>query len=152
MPAAAGVGIMGVGDTLVDGVEGLTAVICARGCMPAAAGVGIMGVGDTVVDGVEGLVGGTVVVGGSVNVNWSAAEAALVPPEVVTVISTVPVPAGEVAVILVSEFKVKLTAWVNPKYTLVAPVNPLPEIVIEFPPAGDPLLGEMLVMPGGARH
>jgi hypothetical protein len=45
-------------------------------------------------------------VGGGSYVYWSAAEVALVPPGVVTVISTVPVPAGETAVIWVAELTV----------------------------------------------
>ena len=52
--------------------------------------------------------------------NLSAALAALVPLDVVTVISTVPVPAGEVAVIEVAEFTVKALAALEPKCTLVA--------------------------------
>jgi hypothetical protein len=47
-----------------------------------------------------------VTVGTGAYVNWSAAEVGLVPPGVVTVISTVPVPAGETAVILVAELTV----------------------------------------------
>ena len=40
-----------------------------------------------------------VTVGGGLYVNWSALEVAVVPAGVVTVMSTVPVPAGETAVI-----------------------------------------------------
>ncbi len=50
-------------------------------------------------------------------VNWSAGEVALVPPAVVTVTSTVPAPAGEVAVIEVALFTVKLVAAVAPNFT-----------------------------------
>ena len=42
--------------------------------------------------------------------NWSAGEVAEVPPGVVTVTSTVPLPAGEVAVIEVAESTVTLVA------------------------------------------
>jgi len=39
-------------------------------------------------------------------VNWSAELVALVPPAVTTVMSTVPVPAGDVAVICAAELTV----------------------------------------------
>jgi len=57
------------------------------------------------------------VMGAGVYVNRSVDEVALVPPGVVTVISTVPaIPvAGDVAVIDESEFTVKLPACVLPK-------------------------------------
>ena len=42
--------------------------------------------------------------------NWSAADVADVPPRLVTATSTVPVPAGDVAVIDVAELTVKLVA------------------------------------------
>ena len=74
--------------------------------------------------------------------NWSAAEVADVPPAVVTLTSTVPVPAGEVAVIEVAELKVKLVAAVAPNVTAVAPVKLVPVIVTLVPPEVDPLLGE----------
>jgi hypothetical protein len=59
----------------------------------------------TVVPPASGPVAGVtpVTVGTGSYVYWSAAEVALVPPGVVTVISTVPVPAGETVVILVAE-------------------------------------------------
>ena len=74
--------------------------------------------------------------------NWSAAEVADVPPVVVTVMSTVEVPAGAVAVIWVAEVTVKLVAAVAPNVTAVAPVRLVPVIVTLVPPEGDPLLGE----------
>ena len=52
-----------------------------------------------------------------------------VPPGVVTVTSTVPVPAGLSAVIVVSLTTVTLVAAVVPKSTAVAPVKPVPVIV-----------------------
>ena len=53
-----------------------------------------------------------------VNVNWSAAPVALVPPGVVTVMSTVPALwAGEVAVIDVALLTVNVVAAVAPKLT-----------------------------------
>jgi hypothetical protein len=72
-------------------------------------------------------------------VNWSAVTAALVPPAVTTSIFTVPLPAGETAVMLVPEFIVKLVAAILPKLTAVAPVKLLPVTVTEVPPAAGPL-------------
>jgi hypothetical protein len=68
------------------------------------------------------LVGETeVTVGAATKVNWSAALAAVVPPGVVTVTSTVPVDsAGETAVMLVSELIVKLVALTEPNWIAVA--------------------------------
>ena len=53
------------------------------------------------------------------------------PAGVVTVTSTVPVPAGLSAVIVVALTTVKLVAGVVPKSTAVAPVKPVPVIVTE---------------------
>ena len=80
----------------------------------------------------------------------SAVVMALVPPGPVTVMSTtdVAVPAGEVAVIEVFEFTVKLVAGDEPKLTVVAPVKPLPVIVTVSPPAGVPTVGVMELMTG----
>ncbi len=75
---------------------------------------------------------------------------ALVPPVVVTVISTVPTPAGDVAVICVAELTVKLTAGVPPNCTAVAPVKLVPVMVTVVPPAVGPLVGEIPVTVGGA--
>ena len=61
--------------------------------------------------------------------NWSAALVALVPPGVVTVTSTVPVPAGAVAVMPVALLTVKLAAAEAPKLTALAPVKPVPVTV-----------------------
>jgi len=72
---------------------------------------------------------------------------ALVPPGVVTLISTVPAPAGEVAVRLVAELYVTLAARV-PNVTVDGLVNPVPVMVTEVPPAADPPAGEMLVTVG----
>jgi hypothetical protein len=68
-------------------------------------------------------------------VNWSPEVAALVPPTVVTVTSTVPVPAGETAVIELAELTVKLVALVAPNLTAFAPVKPVPLTVTVVPPA-----------------
>ena len=65
-----------------------------------------------------------------------------------TLISTVPVPAGEVAVRLVAELYVTLASIV-PNVTVDALVNPEPVIVTTVPPAAGPLAGEMLVTVGG---
>ena len=80
--------------------------------------------------------------------NWSAAEVGDVPPTVVTLTSTVPVPAGEVALIDVAEFTVKPVAEVAPNVTAVAPEKPLPVIVTVVPPASGPDVGEMDVTAG----
>ena len=71
------------------------------------------------------------------------------PPRAVTRTSTVPVPAGEVAVIEVAEFTVKPVAGVAPKLTAVAPVKPVPVMVTEVPPATGPDVGEIEVTTGG---
>ena len=85
----------------------------------------------------EGLTLLTVGVG--VNVYWSAAVLALVPPGVVTVTSTVPaVPAGAVAVILVALLTVTFAALVGPNLTAAAPVKLVPVIVTVVPPAVGP--------------
>src|SRR5215813_12767219 len=77
--------------------------------------------------------------GAATNVNRSFELTALVPPAVVTVMSTVPAFAtGETALIDVSPFTVKLAAGVPPKPTAVAPVNPVPPIVTAVPPAVGP--------------
>jgi hypothetical protein len=81
-------------------------------------------------------------------VYWSAADIAEVPPAVVTRTSTVPVPAGAVAVIEVSLVTVKPVAGVGPKFTAVAPVNPVPVRVTVVPPAVGPAIGEMPVTTG----
>ena len=62
--------------------------------------------------------------------------------------STVPVPAGDVAVIEVAELTVKPVAGVAPKLTAVAPVNPVPVTVTEVPPAVGPAVGEIEVTVG----
>jgi hypothetical protein len=83
-------------------------------------------------------------------VNWSAADVAEVPPGLVTRRSTVPAPAGDVAVIDVAELTVKLVAAVAPKVTAVAPVNPVPVTVTTVPPAVGPAVGEIEVTVGAA--
>jgi hypothetical protein len=81
-------------------------------------------------------------------VNWSAADVALVPPGVVTVTSTVPAPAGEVAVICVALLNVNVVAAVAPNFTAVAPVKFVPVMVTTVPPAAGPLAGLTLLTVG----
>ena len=80
--------------------------------------------------------------------NLSAELAALAPPADVTVTSIVPVPAGDVAVILVLLLTVTEVAALLPKRTAVAPVKLRPVIVTVVPPNGEPLLGEIAVIAG----
>ena len=76
---------------------------------------------------------------------------ALLPPEFVTVTSTVPLPAGEVAMIDVALLTVNEVAAVPPNRTAVAPVKLLPVMVTGVPPAAGPLFGEIDVTVGAAR-
>jgi len=76
-------------------------------------------------------------------VNWSAEPVAEVPFGVVMITSTVPLPAGLVAVIWVSLLTVKLLAAAPPNETPVAPVKPEPLMVTLVPPAAGPLDGLM---------
>lgn len=62
------------------------------------------------------------------------------PLELLTVTTTVPAPAGEVALITVSLTTLNF-ADVAPKSTVEAPVNPDPVMVTEVPPAAGPLVG-----------
>ena len=83
--------------------------------------------------------------------NWFEAPVALVPPVVVTVTFTTPAaPAGAVAVSCVAEFTVKPMAFVAPKCTAVAPVNPVPVIVTLVPPDVEPELGLSALTVGAA--
>jgi hypothetical protein len=81
-------------------------------------------------------------------VNLSAAEVSEVPPTVVTVTSTAPAPGGEVAVIDVAEFTVKLVALLAPNFTAVAPVKPVPVIATDVPPIAKPEVGAIDVTDG----
>jgi len=83
-------------------------------------------------------------------VNWSAAEVAEVPPAVVTVTSTVPVPAGEVAVIDVALLTTIPVAALAPNVTAEAPVSPVPVMVTLVPPARTPAFGLTPVTVGTA--
>jgi hypothetical protein len=68
-----------------------------------------------------------------------------VPLGVVTVIATVPVPDGAVAMMDESAVTPKLVAAVVPKSTALAPENPEPLMVTRVPPVGGPKLGLMLL-------
>lgn len=70
--------------------------------------------------------------------NLVADETAFVPPGVITVMSTVPVPRGEEAVIWVSLFTVNV-AKDAPNLTDVALLNPVPVMTTAVPPFSDPL-------------
>ncbi|GGO94312.1 hypothetical protein GCM10012280_48840 [Wenjunlia tyrosinilytica] len=74
----------------------------------------------------------------------------LVPPGAVTVTWTMPVPAGEIATICVSELTMNEGAGVAPKRTLVAPLNAVPVTVTGVAPTGGPEVGETEVTLGGA--
>jgi hypothetical protein len=62
--------------------------------------------------------------------------------------STVPLPAGDTAVMLVAEFTVKLVAVVLPKLTAFALVKFAPVMATEVPPALGPLAGAMVSTAG----
>ena len=66
----------------------------------------------------------------------------------VTVTSTVPLPAGELAVIEVAELTVTEPAAVPPKLTVSPEAKPVPVIVTLVPPATGPLVGAMWVTVG----
>ena len=65
-----------------------------------------------------------------------------------TVTSTVPLPAGDVAVTWVAQFTTTLVAAVVPNLTPVAPVKLVPVMVTEVPPAVVPEVGLMPVTVG----
>jgi hypothetical protein len=72
-------------------------------------------------------------------VKTSALTKALVPLGVVTSIPCWPGPCtGETTVIWVEETTVKFVVATPPKWTVVAPVNPVPVMVTVVPPAGRP--------------
>ncbi len=83
-------------------------------------------------------------------VNRSAEDAAEVPAGVTTVTSTLPLPAGLSAVIVVPLTTVTPVAAFVQKSTAVAPVNPVPVIVTSVPPAAGPLDGLIPVTVGAA--
>jgi len=79
-------------------------------------------------------------------VNWSTGPTALVPPAVVTVTSTVPVPGGEITVQEVSSQDAP-AATVPPKAT-VPPARPDPVTVTAVPPVAGPPAGAIAVTTG----
>ena len=72
------------------------------------------------------------------------------PPGVVMRTSTVPLPAGAVAVICVALLTVKPVAAVAPKVTATAPEKLVPVMMTVVPPVAGPEVGEMLVTTGAA--
>ena len=79
-------------------------------------------------------------------------DVADVPPAVVTVTSTVPVPAGLVAVIVVPLTTVTPVAAEVPKFTAVALPKSVPEMVTDVPPDGGPKLGKIPVTAGATIY
>ena len=71
-----------------------------------------------------------------------------VPAEFSTLTTTVPVPDGETAVILVSLTTLNFELFADPNKTPVAPVNPLPVIVTVVPPSALPFDGLSPVITG----
>jgi hypothetical protein len=104
----------------------------------------------TVVPPASGPVDGEtdVTVGTPAYVNWSAGEVALVPPDVVTAMSTVPVPAGLVAVMSIGLETTTLVAWVGPNETVAPVAKPVPLIVTVVPPTCGPADGDTDVTVG----
>jgi hypothetical protein len=74
-------------------------------------------------------------------VNTSTVDVAEVPPGVVTVTSTEPIPAGLRAVIVVGVTTLIFVARFVPKFTAVTLVNPVPVIVTSVLPAAGPIAG-----------
>ena len=62
--------------------------------------------------------------------------------------STVPEPAGDVAVMVVALLTVKFVAAVPPKATAVAPVKLVPLMLTVVPPTAAPVLGERALTVG----
>jgi hypothetical protein len=85
----------------------------------------------------------------TLKLNWSAEPVALVPPGAITVRSTVPVPAGDVAVIEVALLTVNELAAVVPNFTAVVPMKLVPVTVTLVP--GGPVLGDTEVTVGTGK-
>src|SRR5213593_3018618 len=90
-----------------------------------------------------------VVKGGGTKVKRSARLVALVMVPTVTVTSTVPVPAGLVAVQLVVVGQLTFVARLAPKLTVAVGAKSVPVIVTTVPPAVGPELGVIAVTVGG---
>jgi len=82
-------------------------------------------------------------------VNRSAALVALVPPSVVTMTSTGPVPGGEAATMVVELLMMYESVSADPKATAVAPVRFVPVMVTDVPPPLGPEFGLTEVTLGG---
>jgi hypothetical protein len=98
-----------------------------------------------------GLTAVTTGAGGATYVYRSPGLVALVPPGVVTVMSTAPsVPVtGAVATIVVALLTEYVAGLAEPKSTAVAPVRFVPVIVTDVPPVLGPVAGLTLVTVGG---
>ena len=70
------------------------------------------------------------------------------PPGVLTVTSTVPEPAGDVAVTCVADSALSALALAVPNLTSLAPVRFVPVIVTVLAPAAGPLVGSILLTVG----
>ncbi len=68
---------------------------------------------------------------------------ALEPLGVVTLMSTVPEPEGDMALTEVGEMTVTSVAGAEPKSTALVPVSPVPVMTTVVPPASGPALGLM---------
>ena len=82
--------------------------------------------------------------------NWSAVDVADVPPTVVTVTSTVPVPAGDVTVSEVAELTVTPVAAMVPNLTAGHPGEVGAGDGHPVPPVAGPLVGLTAVTVGAA--
>src|SRR5450755_3075842 len=91
-----------------------------------------------------------VIVGAGMNVKVPTDVA--VPPTVVTLTVTAPIPAAVTAVICVAELTVKLAAAVAPNFTAVAPVKLVPVMTTDVPPASGPLVGARPVIVGAGTN
>ena len=72
------------------------------------------------------------------------------PPTAVTVTSTVPLPDGDPATIMVALVTLRNVALLPPKLTTVAPEKLVPVMVTTLPPRPGPLLGAIAVTVGAA--
>ena len=94
----------------------------------------------------------TDVMTGAPKVYFEPAEVVEVPAALVAVMSIVPAACtGDIAVICVSEFTVKLVAEVAPKLTTVTLVRPEPVMVTDVPPAMEPAVGLTEVITGAPK-
>jgi hypothetical protein len=91
-----------------------------------------------------------VTAGCAAQVKVASAFAALVPPGATMLMAALPLPAGDLAVIVVAPPTVNEAAGVVPNSTAVAPVNAVPVMVTLVPPAIGPALGETAAIDGTA--